>query len=334
MTASSAIGIDLGGTNIKAAIVDQNGQVLIVRSRPTPGDRSVDSVINDIVQLVTALVDQCSIDQSDVRGAGIGTPGPIDVTEGRIVRSVNFPAFQNVPLRDILQEKLNVPVFLDNDGNVAAYGEYWAGTGMNKDEADPIDSLVMLTLGTGVGAGVIINGRIFHGHFDNAGELGHMIVVRNGLPCPCGQRGCLEQYASAAAVAQRVMTAIQEGESCILEKSVVAGESIDAKQVSGAARDGDPLCLRMWEDACQYLAIACINIQHTYNPARIVLGGGMSEAGSFLLDRVIQHIQQQRWSMHDDLPEITLAKLGNDAGIIGAAGLVWMRMRELSEDHN
>lgn len=319
MTASVAIGIDLGGTNIKAAVVDQTGCIVKRKVRPTPSDRSVARIVDEIVQLTHELCNESSINPSEVAGIGIGSPGPLDIKKGIVLQTVNFPEFRNVPLRDLLQKKFDLPVWLDNDGNVAAYGEYWADTKKNG-----IDSLVMLTLGTGVGAGAIMNGRIYHGHFDNAAELGHMIVVPDGLPCLCGQRGCLEQYASASSVANRVISAIQSGESCSLSKMITTNESIDAEKVSRAAQSNDLLCLRIWDEACQFLAIACINIQHTYNPARIVLGGGMSQAGAFLLDRVNQYIQQHQWKLHDDVPEITLTTLGYDAGMIGAAGLVWM----------
>jgi glucokinase len=181
----------------------------------------------------------------------------------------------------------------------------------------------MLTLGTGVGAGVVLNGRVWHGHFENAGEIGHTIVARNGLPCTCGQRGCLEQYSSAGAVARRVVTAIRNGVQSQLDDAVMAGDPVDAARVAECARNGDPLCLRIWDEACLYLSIACVNIQHAFNPARIVLGGGMSRAGGFLLDPVIDHFSRQRWFLHDDFPTIALAELGYDAGIIGAAGLVW-----------
>ncbi len=323
MTASVAIGIDLGGTNIKAAVVDQQASIVKNQSVPTPDSRGVDEIVGEIISLVGILKTEASISPSDLLGVGLGTPGPIDMKEGRVVRSVNFPEFQDVPLRDLLQKKLNTPVLLDNDGNVAALGEYWAECSTNEDSSNVIDSLVMITLGTGVGAGVILKGEILHGHFDNAAELGHMIIDPNGLSCPCGQRGCLEQYISASSIAKRVVDAIKLGESSSLSPKVHAGDSIDAEEVSQAAKDGDSLCLRVWNEACMYLAVACINIQHVYNPARVVLGGGLSKAGPFLLDRIAEQIQKHQWSIHDDIPEVSLAKLGYDAGVIGAAGLVW-----------
>ena len=177
----------------------------------------------------------------------------------------------------------------------------------------------MLTLGTGVGAGVIIDGRVLHGHFENAAELGHTIVVPDGLPCPCGQRGCLEQYASAAGVARRAQAAIAAGETGAL----LSHEKVDARAVAACAAQGDPLADRVWNDACRYLAIACINIQHAYNPQVVVLGGGMSLAGDVLLQRVLREVEGQRWTLCEDVPRITLATLGYDAGVIGAACMAW-----------
>jgi glucokinase len=187
----------------------------------------------------------------------------------------------------------------------------------------PQQDLVLLTLGTGVGAGVILGGKILHGAMDNAAELGHMIVVVNGLPCPCGQRGCLEQYASAAAVARQATAAIQQGESSLLASATGPGESIDAEMVARAAQTGDPLAMRVWDQACLFLAITIINIQHAYNPGTVLLGGGMSAAGESLLTRVRHYIEEHKWSLCADLPEVRLASLGNDAGVMGAAGLVW-----------
>lgn len=316
MKTSVAIGIDLGATNLKGAAVDRTGRILSQHTQPLVKTEP-DSVIVDMVTMVGGLMSAASLDRSELVGVGIGSPGPLSHRTGRIIRAANLPGWVDVPLRDRLRERIETPVVLENDGNAAAYGEYWAGAG--RDGGD----LVMLTLGTGVGAGVVLDGRILHGHFENAGELGHTIVALDGLPCACGQRGCLEQYASASAVARRVVHAIGQGESSALAEAVGGREAIDARRVSDCARTGDPLCLRIWDEACRYLAVACINIQHAFNPARVVLGGGMSEAGSFLLDRVTEHVTRQRWSLHDDVPQVTLAELGYEAGMIGAAGLIW-----------
>lgn len=322
-----AIGIDLGGTNLKGAVVDRTGRVLGRHAKPIAGE-GPDAVIAEIVELVDRLLSEASVDRSKLVGVGVGVPGPLSLRTGRIIRAANLPGWVNVPIRDRLDELLHTPIVLDNDGNAAAFGEFWVGAGQSTgrepdDTSGGTADLVMLTLGTGVGAGVVLAGRVLHGHFENAAELGHMIVAVNGLACSCGQRGCLEQYASAGAVARRVVEAIEKGEPSALSDAVSGGGAIDAERVAQWAKAGDPLCLRIWDEACLYLAVACINIQHAYNPGLVVLGGGMSKAGAMLLDRVTDHVTKQRWRLHDDIPTITLAKLGYDAGVIGAAGLAW-----------
>lgn len=316
-----AIGIDLGGTNTKAAIVDRNGNILHRLEQPTEASRGPGPVIEDLAILVRRLR-QFSFSPSPFQGEsrgegvvserivgiGLATPGPLDLREGRIIHGANLPAWKDVPIRDLLQQKTGLAVTLENDGNAAAFGEYRFGAGRGRE------NLVMLTLGTGVGAGVILNGRILHGHFDNAAELGHMIVVVDGLPCPCGQRGCLEQYASANAVVRRVLNAN-------LSRDRNEAGTIRAEDVAQAAANGDPLCERVWDEACLYLAVACVNIQHAFNPTRVVLGGGLSNAGGQLLDRVNAHFRKHTWSLHTDAPEIVLAQLGPDAGVMGAAAL-------------
>jgi glucokinase len=315
-----AIGIDLGATNLKGAAVDRTGTLIARHTQPL--DRiEPDVVISEMAGLVERVLESTSVDRASVVGVGVGSPGPLSYSTGRILNATNLPGWRDIPLRDRLQNALQKPVVLDNDGNAAAYGEYWTGAG--RDGRD----LAMLTLGTGVGAGVVLDGRILHGHFENAAELGHMIVAVDGLPCACGQRGCLEQYAAASAVARRVEHAIHEGEPSALTDTVRKGGSVDAADVARSAAAGDALCLRIWDEACLYLASACIAIQHAFNPARVVLGGGMSRAGDFLIKRVQAHVGRQRWKLLDDIPDITLAKLGYDAGMIGAAGLAWQQAK-------
>ena len=316
-----SVGIDLGGTTLTGVMVDRDGKRLASRTTPADVHRGPDAVIADMVELVDALLAEVSLDRKALIGVGVAAPGPLSPSKsdcsrsGRIIRSANLPGWVDVPLCDRLGEALGVPITLENDGNAAAFGEFRRGAG--KDGAD----LVMLTLGTGVGAGVIINGQILRGHFENAAELGHMIVVHDGLQCPCGQRGCLEQYASAGAVARRAAAALERGDSSSLAEAVKNGAAIDSETVVSCARAGDELCLRIWDEACFHLGVACITIQHAFNPSRIVLGGGMSEAGSFLVDRVTHHLHRQRWTLHEDLPAIVPAKLGRHAGAIGAAVL-------------
>ncbi len=321
MSPRLAIGIDLGGTNIKGAVVSSNGIILDRLEQPTDAARGPGPVMDDLADMVRRLQQRPPIpherkgtvetnESNKFVGIGLATPGPLDLHAGRINHAANLPGWKDVRIRDSLREKTGLPVTLENDGNAAAYGEYRYGAGVGHDD------LVMLTLGTGVGGGVILNGEIIHGHFDNAAELGHMIVVVDGFPCPCGQRGCLEQYASAGAIVRRVLS-VDPG------RKRMGADDLRAEDIITAALNGDPLCYQVWDEACQFLAVACINIQHAYNPSKIILGGGMSNAGAQLLDRVNAHFSSQAWSLHNDVPMIVLAKLGKDAGVVGCAALAF-----------
>jgi glucokinase len=317
MPAALAIAVDLGGTNLKVGLVARGGRIVAKRSQAVAADRGPGAVVADMAELADALIEEAAVARAAVRAAGVGSPGPLSVREGIVFHCANLPNWHDVPLRDMLRERLKMPVVLDNDANVAAFGEFHHGAGRGCSD------MVLLTLGTGVGSGIVLDGRIVHGHFENAGELGHMIVAADGLPCPCGQRGCLEQYASASSVSRRVVSAVERGAACTLGEAIRGGEPIDCIRVEEAAKAGDALCLRVWDDTCLYLAIAAINIQHAFNPARVVLSGGMSGAGAFLLDPINEHLGRQRWKLHEDLPEIRLSDLGPDAGLIGAAALAW-----------
>ncbi len=312
MNRAAAIGIDLGGTNLKVGLVDQTGRVMASRSCPTQGEKGPQHFVKTVADLVDALLVQEKLDRSAIIGVGVGSPGPLDLKSGILLKTANLP-WVNVVIRDLLSSRLKLPVVLENDANAAAYGEFWYGGQAG------CRNMVLLTLGTGVGAGVILDGKVLHGHFDNAGELGHMIVAPNGLPCPCGQRGCLEAYASAGAITRRYERALQAGE----QSNLATVDKLDTKTIADFAQQGDALCRRLWDEACFYLGIACINIQHAYNPELVLLGGGMADAGDFLLSAVRSHVSANQWHLHDDLPRIELARLGSDAGLIGAAGLAW-----------
>ncbi len=300
------IGIDLGGTDIKAGLVDAQLNITAQVTLPTQAATGPDGVVERIVAIIEELR---GLPQATAAAVGIGTPGPLSPTRGIVYRSANLPGWRDVPLRDNVARRVGMPVTIDNDANVAAYGEY---------RADPeIRNLVLLTLGTGVGAGAVVDGRILHGQHENASEWGHMIVHPGGIPCKCGQRGCLEMYASASNIAKRTAQQIRAG----AESSLDDPDSISGRDVADAAKSGDALANKVWDEACHALAIACINIQHALNPQRVLLGGGMGNAGEFLLDAVRRHYRAMHWNLCDDLPEIRLAILGNNAGIIGAAAM-------------
>jgi glucokinase len=201
-----------------------------------------------------------------------------------------------------------LPVVLENDANAAVLGECWLGAGRECED------VVMLTLGTGIGGGIVLGGRLWRGRYDNAGELGHMIIVAEGEPCACGQRGCLEAYASAKSTAARAERRLRAG-----ERSTLTASAITAVDVVEHARAGDGLARQVWDETCRGLAVACVNLQHALNPQRIILAGGMSAAGRELIDPVRRHFERLTWPDIGDRPEIVPSELGNDAGVLGAA---------------
>ncbi len=308
------VGIDLGGTNLQCGIVTDQGAVLHRATRPSRPERGPEPVLDDMAKLVESVIREIGASHDEVLGIGIGAPGPLSHRDGLIYKAANLPGWVNVRVPRGIIKRVSLPATLENDGNAAAYGEFWAGAG--KD----VRSMIALTLGTGLGAGAIIDGEIHHGHFENALELGHTIVEPDGRPCMCGQRGCLEQYCSASSLGRQAVREIEQGAKSSLTDRVVPGQPLGSLPVVEAARAGDPLASRIWDDACRFLAIGCINLQHTFNPERIVLGGGMSRAGGFLLDRVRFHLEARKWHLHNDLPDVVIGRLDNNAGVIGAAG--------------
>jgi len=324
MTARYTIGIDLGGTNIKGGVLDASGTLVRRRSIETQTEHGFEHVFARLVQLVEDLIRDAGLTKSDVAAIGYGTPGPLSHKKGIVYASANLPGWKNIPLRERFSAATGLPVMLDNDANVAAFGEFVAGAGRG------VRDMVMLTLGTGIGGGVIVNGELVRGALENAAEIGHMIAVPNGRPCPCGQRGCLERYGSANAVAERLVEAIQAGESSSLKARLEAGEAITSVEVAQAARAGDPLAVRIWDETCWYLAIGCVSLQHILNPARVVLAGGLIGAGEQLLAPVREHFHRQTWRLAEDFPQIELATLGGDAGVIGAATLARIEQRKES----
>jgi glucokinase len=322
MTDSYAVGVDLGGTTVRVALVDRAGQIRHEAAYSSNVERGPEPVIEDMARWVGEVTAAANVTREQLIGIGIGSPGPLSPSRGVVHKAANLPDWIDIPLSRSMQERTGLPTIMDNDANLAAYGEFWAGAG--KD----VDNMVMLTLGTGIGAGVVIKGELLHGHFENAGELGHWIVVPNGRRCSCGQRGCLEAYASAGNVARRVVEAIRDGETSILSGLVQKGTPFGSRLVVQAVHDGDPLAARIWDEACYYLAIACVNIQHAYNPTRIVMAGGMSKAGDLLTQLVQKHFELLAWNLYDDFPEIRIAVLGDDAGVIGAAGWAWKAEEE------
>jgi len=312
------IGIDLGGTFIKFVLMDAEGNPSEPIQLPTPPEGGQQAVVDQMVAGARQITETLGLSDQDILGVGIGSPGPINIAEGLVVAMPNISGMDNCPLRDMVSTGLSLPATLENDANAAAYGEYVCGVG--KEAGD----MVMLTLGTGVGGGVVIGGKILHGRHDAGAELGHMILVPAGRLCGCGQRGCLEQYASATFMARRTTQRIEdEGAASSLKQVLEEKGAIDAKDINEARKAGDALADEMWDEAIRYLAQGCVNLCRIFDPDQIVLTGGMTKAGEDLMAPLRKHFQQLDWKLLPTPTKISIATLGNDAGSIGAAGVAW-----------
>lgn len=307
------IGIDLGGTNIKAGVVDENGRIISTAFAKTLPQRPYEEVVRDMAGCMTTVMKHISIGPKDVAAVGIGIPGLARQEDGSVIFCTNL-GWKNIPLRAEMQKYLDKPVFIDNDATVAGYAESVAG--VSKGTA----CSVFLTLGTGTGGGIVINGRPWSGSHGIGSELGHMTIAVDGVPCSCGNNGCAERYTSATAIIRMAKQACMTYQDSLMMK--MAGgdlERINAKIVFDAAKEGDPTAYQVFDRYCDYLAVTIYNIIAMIDPDMIILGGGVSHAGEFLLENVRRKVP--RYLLYKELPfaEIRLASLGNDAGIIGAA---------------
>jgi len=309
------VGIDLGGTNIKIGLFDADLKLIQKTSVSTQADMGPDVVIDKMAQTVEQLLTDAALGLAAVAAVGIGTPGPANYSEGVIIQSTNMPTFKNVPICRMLNEKLGKPIIFDNDANVACFGEFSVGAGKG------VNDMIFFTLGTGIGGGVVSNGELVHGCDENAAELGHMIIYPDGRTCNCGQRGCVEAYASADSTARRATEAIQAGADSSLKKVLDEKGRITSKDIYEHLAAGDSLAKEITDGTAKALAITCINMLHTTEPRRIVFAGGMIAAGDILLNRIQQYFDDQIWTLKKEPVEICFATLGEDAGIIGAAAL-------------
>ena len=312
------IGIDLGGTNIKAGVADENGRALAKISVPTDAEAGPGAVIDNMVAAAHQAAAKADIGMSHIDYVGIGAPGPVNFDGGIVLAAPNMPGWKNIPLRDRISEKLNRPAVLENDGNAAAFAELWAGAGRDPS----IRHLLMLTLGTGIGGGFIANGKLIRGAHGYGSEPGHIIVNPNGSRHTSGSPGCLEQYASAVACGKRARKLIEAGHPTSLKEVYESNNHhVSAKDVFAHAKTGDPLAEQIVSEATQYLGIACVNLCRIFDPQMIVFAGGMILAGDELFDRVRKVFDQFTWSIGSPLPQIVPSQLGNDAGFIGAAAV-------------
>jgi glucokinase len=309
-------GIDLGGTNIAAGLVDENGKVVTKGSAPTGRQRPYGEIIRDMAGLIYRLMDEACVELDDIGSIGIGSPGTPDNDKGILVYANNLPDFINVPLRAEMQKHLNLPIILDNDANCAALAESMAGA------AKGARNSVTITLGTGVGSGVVIDGKVYSGFNYSASEMGHMVICAGGAMCTCGRRGCWEAYASATGLIEQTReAAVNNPESLI--NGIIDGDldRIDAKTAFDAARQNDPTGKQVVEKYIGYLAEGIVNLVNIFAPDVVVIGGGISKEGEFLLFPLRDIVKRYVYFKGEPQTDIRVAKLGNDAGIVGAAML-------------
>lgn len=315
------IGIDLGGTKIAAGITDKAGKIIAQASAATVAQRPYQEVVRDMAACSLKALEQAALTIDDVGAIGVGIPGIADNGTGTVVFCTNL-GWHDIPLREELQKYINKPVFIDNDATVAGLAESIAGVSRGAS------SSVFLTLGTGVGGGIIINGKPWTGAHGVASELGHLTMEVDGIPCTCGKDGCLERYCSATALIRMAREAVSlHPNSLILQRAGGKPEGIDGRTVIDCAKEGDPAAMKVFDRYTKYLALAINTVISFLDPEVIVLGGGISHAGKFLLDAVQEKLP--RYLMFKTMPysRLELAVLGNNAGIIGAS-LLGMMMEE------
>ena len=307
------LGVDVGGTSVKAGVVDETGKILAKGSTPTLPERSYEWVIRDIADLCQRVADQAGVSMEEIDSIGVGVPGICDMKTGIIPFCTNL-GWHEVPFVSEMQKYLHKPIYVDNDATVAGFAESIAGVSAGTQ------SSVFITLGTGVGGGIIINGRPYSGAHGVGSEIGHMILKMDGEPCTCGNYGCFERYAYATAIIREARKAVKaHPESLIMEACGGSPENINAKIVIDCAKEGDETAKRVFEEYARALAHGIVSIINAIDPEVIVLGGGVSAAGEYLLEAVREAIKPLVFYKAMPYADIRLARLGSDAGIIGAA---------------
>lgn len=319
-------GIDVGGTNIKIGIVDDRGQIVAKTKFPTQPDKSPDVAIEQAKIGLEKLLEPTEFDWPDVVAAGLGTPGPMDVPRGMILTPINLPGWHDFPIRDRLVEALKKPVTFANDANAAGFGEYWVGGGQD------YQSMVLLTLGTGVGGGIIIDDLSIDGANSHGAEVGH-IVIETGPDarlCRCGQPGHLEAYASATALVERTIEAMgdpQTGKKTLLRQRICEASPLSALMVSEAATEGDEFAISMVRETARYLGRGIDLLAHIIDPAAFILGGAMNFGGAStvlgkqFLNDVMNETRGRVFPVLGEKLIVDFAQLGSEAGLVGAAGL-------------
>ena len=311
------VGLDVGGTTMKAGVVDDNGCPLgPVASLATEASKGQDHGLEVMAEAIRRAISAVGLTLDRIAAIGVATPGSMDIPAGLILDPPNLKPWRNVPVRQFIADTFKLPTAFQNDANAAAYGEFWAGAG--KD----FRSMVLFTLGTGIGGGIILGDRVIEGEHSHGGELGHVkIELRNGRLCGCGHRGCLEAYASATAVVARTHEALNvDGGKSTLHHLLSEQGELTARDIFRVADVGDELATRIVDETAFYLAVGAANAMHTVDPECVCFAGGMTAAGEPFVEKIRRHVHEVAFPVPATKCQIRYAKLGSDAGCIGAAG--------------
>ena len=310
---SPILAVDLGGTKIVTALISSRGEIISRGYNPTLAEEGADAVINRILTTVNSFVSNALSSSYSIATIGIAAAGAIDSEKGLVTDSPNLPGWHNIPLKDMVEKATGIRTFIMNDASAAALGEhiFGAGRGMN--------NLIYLTVSTGIGGGIIINGRLYSGPSGSAGEIGHTTIDINGPRCSCGNIGCLEMLASGKAVAREAKRLIAQGaKTAIIELAEGDLQNITAQTVATAAQKGDTLALTIISKAANYLGVGLVNLVNIFNPEMIIVGGGMAKMGNMLLDGARKVVTERAFQMPAQLVRIVPSQLGDNAGVLGA----------------
>ena len=311
------LGVDIGGTKIAAAIATICGDIVVRGRNPTQAQSGPDAVINNILATMEETIASAKINPSQLLGIGIAVAGIVDGDNGKVVFSPNLPGWHEIPLGDIVQQRFGVPVYMGNDATIAALGEWHFG--LKREVAN----LIYITISTGIGGGIIANGKPYTGACGAAGEIGHMIIDVNGPLCSCGNIGCWEALASGTALAKEAAKQIAEGaETSIAELTGGDISKIDARIVFLAAKQGDELAKELISRLGYYFGIGLVNLVNIFNPELILVGGGVAKMGDLLFQPAIKVVRERAFSTVVNTVEIKPAILGDDSGVLGAVAFV------------
>ncbi len=310
------LGIDLGGTKIIAGLVERSGRILAKEYRETQAAQGPASVFDRLIEATTTVLASQSIDLSEVNAIGVAAAGPIDAASGTVTAPPNLPGWHDVPLARLIQNRVSLPTYLENDAASAALAEFTFGAGRG------CQHMIYVTASTGIGGGFVLNGRLYQGAAGAAGEIGHMTLLPNGPLCGCGNRGCLEALASGTAIARDARERVSRGVPTLIAE-LVNGDltKISAKVVAQAADEGDIEAQEILQEAMEYLGVGVANLVNLFNPEIIVIGGGLTNMGERLFDTVRRVIDRRAFPISAHTVEVRPAQLGSDVGLLGAAAV-------------